>query len=102
MLLGGSLLAVVGAALRLRWLTALAAAAVLVAAAPRTSATGRTSRAAAVTPSFFCGYHVDFGAASLLPTLLLLAAALSLPRSGGRCNAPGCFLRAWRPGSRRR
>jgi len=77
MLLGGSLLAVVGAALRHRWLTAVGAAATLVAAAAPYLGYG-TDVAIAHTPSFFRGWSVDIGAASLLPTLLLVAAALSL------------------------
>jgi hypothetical protein len=78
MLLGGSLLAVVGAALRQHWLTAAGAAAVLVAAAAPYLGYG-TDVAIANTPSFFRGWSVDIGAASLLPTLLLIVAALSLP-----------------------
>jgi hypothetical protein len=78
MLLGGSLLAVVGAALRHRWLTALGATATLVAAAAPYLGYG-TDVAIAHTPSFFRGWSVDIGAASLLPTLLLVAGALSLP-----------------------
>jgi hypothetical protein len=78
MLLGGSLLAVVGAALRHRWLTAAGAAAMLVAAAAPYLGYG-TDVAIAHTPSFYRGWSVDIGAASLLPTLLLLAGALSLP-----------------------
>jgi hypothetical protein len=38
-----------------------------------------TDVAIAHTPSFFRGWSVDIGAASLLPTLLLVAGALSLP-----------------------
>ena len=78
MLLGGSLLAVVGAALRHRWLTAAGAAATLVAAMAPYLGYG-TDVAIAHTPSFYRGWSVDIGAASLLPTLLLLAGALSLP-----------------------
>jgi hypothetical protein len=79
LLLGGSLAAVVGAAFRSRWVTALGAAAVFVAAASPHVGMG-TEVALADTPSFFQGSGVDLGAASLLPTLLLLGAALSLPR----------------------
>jgi hypothetical protein len=79
MLLGGSLAAVVGAAFRSRWLTALGAAATFVAAASPYIGMG-TEVALSDTPSFFQGWGVDLGAASLLPTLLLLGAALSLPR----------------------
>jgi hypothetical protein len=78
MLLGGSLLAVIGAALRHRWLTAAGATATLVAAAAPYLGYG-TDVAIAHTPSFYRGWSVDIGAASLLPTLLLLAGALSLP-----------------------
>ena len=78
MLLGGSLLAIVGAALRHRWLTAVGAAAMLVAAAAPYLGYG-TDVAIAHTPSFYRGWSVDIGAASLLPTLLLIVAALSLP-----------------------
>jgi len=77
MLLGGSLLAVVGAALRHRWLTALGATATLAAAAAPYLGYG-TDVAIAHTPSFFRGWSVDIGAASLLPALLLVAGALSL------------------------
>ena len=79
LLLGGSLAAVIGAALRSRWVTAAGAAAVFVAAAAPYVGYG-TERAMADTPSFFQGWSVDIGAASLLPTLLLTGAALSLPR----------------------
>jgi hypothetical protein len=79
MLLGGSLAAVIGAAFRSRWLTALGAAAVFVAAAAPYVGMG-TEAALNDTASFFQGSGVDLGAASLLPTLLLLGAALSLPR----------------------
>lgn len=81
LLLGGSLLAVVGAALRLRWLTALAASAVLVAAASPYVGYGTHQPGSSITPSFFYGYGVDIGAASLLPTLLLVAGALSFTGS---------------------
>jgi hypothetical protein len=78
MLLGGSLLAVIGAALQHRWLPAVGAAATLVAAAAPYFGYG-TDVAIAHTPSFFRGWSVDIGAASLLPALLLVAGALSLP-----------------------
>lgn len=77
LLLGGSLAAVVGAALRSRWLTAGGAAAVFVAAAAPYVGFG-TEMAPSGTPSFFHGWRVDFGVASLLPTLLLVAGGLSL------------------------
>lgn len=79
LLLGGSFLAVIGAALQHRWLTALGATATLVAAAAPYLGLG-TETALADTPSYFHGWSVDIGAASLFPTLLLMAAALSLPR----------------------
>ena len=83
MLLGGSLVAVVGAALRSRWLTAAGAGAVFVAAAAPYLGFG-TEVALNDTPSFFAGSGVDIGAASLLPTLLLVGAALTLPRGRER------------------
>jgi hypothetical protein len=79
LLLGGSLTAVIGAALRSRWLTAGGAAATFVAAAAPYLGYG-TEVALSGTPSFFHGSSVDFGASSLLPTLLLVAGGLSLPR----------------------
>jgi hypothetical protein len=79
LLLGGSLTAVVGAALRSRRLTAGGAAAAFAAAAAPYLGFG-TEAALSDTPSFFHGWHVDFGAASLLPTLLLVAGGLSLSR----------------------
>jgi hypothetical protein len=80
MLLGGSLLAVIGAALQRRWLTAAGAIAVFVAAASPYLGYGTDVPGSSLTPTFFWGYHVDYGAASLLPTLLLVAGALSMPR----------------------
>jgi hypothetical protein len=87
MLLGGSLLAVVGAALRSRWLTVLGALAVFVAAISPHFGYG-TEAALADTPSFFDGGPgaVDFGLASLLPILLLIAGGLSLPRAPARAR----------------
>jgi hypothetical protein len=79
LLLGGSAAAVVGAALRHRWLTAGGATAVFVAAAAPYVGFG-TEEALAGTPSFFRGWNLDFGASSLLPTLLLIVGGLSLPR----------------------
>jgi hypothetical protein len=78
LLLGGSLLAVVGAALRSRWATALGAAATFAAAVSPHLGYG-TEAALSGTPSFFAGSGVDLAAASYLPTLLLIAAAFSLP-----------------------
>jgi hypothetical protein len=79
LLLGGSLVAVIGAALQRGRLTAAGALAVFVAAASPYVGFG-TEVAIADTPSFFHGWSVDIGVASLLPTLLLVAAGLSLPR----------------------
>jgi hypothetical protein len=78
LLLGGSLLAVIGAALRSRWATALGAGVTLAAAVSPHLGYG-TEAALADTPSFFAGSGVDLAAASYLPTLLLVAAAWSLP-----------------------
>ena len=83
MLLGGPLVAVIGAALRSRWLTAGGALVTLVAAASPYLGFG-TEVALSDTPSFFHGSGVDLGAASLLPTLLLFAAAWTLPRKPDR------------------
>jgi hypothetical protein len=83
LLLGGSLTAVIGAAARSRWLTAAGALATFVAAAAPHFEMG-TEMALAHTPSFFDGGMVDFAAASLLPTLLMLAGALCLPRKAPR------------------
>ncbi len=84
LLLGGSLLAVIGAALQHRWLTAIGGAAVFVAAAAPYVGYGSKVPGSSITPSFFYAGSVDIGAASLLPTLLLVAAALSLPRNPAR------------------
>ena len=84
LLLGGSLLAVIGAALQHRWLTAIGAAAVFVAAAAPYVGYGSEVPGSSLTPSFFYAGSVDIGAAALLPTLLLVAAALSLPRNPAR------------------
>jgi hypothetical protein len=78
-LLGGSLVAVIGAALAARWVVVIGAVAVFVAAAAPYVGYG-TSRALNDTSTFFPAYGVDLGAASLIPALLLAAAALSLPR----------------------
>jgi hypothetical protein len=83
LLLGGSLAAVVGAALESRWLTVLGAGATFVAAASPYLGMG-TEVAIADTPSFFQGWGIDLGAASLIPTLLLAGAALVLPRRPAR------------------
>jgi hypothetical protein len=79
LLLGGSLVAVVGAAFEARWLILLGAAAVFVAAAAPYVGYG-TEAALNDTPTFFPASGVDLGAASLIPALLLAGAALSLPR----------------------
>jgi hypothetical protein len=84
MLLGGSLLAVIGAALERRWVTAIGAIAVFIAAASPYLGYGTDVPGNSLTPTFFWGYHVDYGAASLLPTLLLVAGALSLRRRPDR------------------
>jgi hypothetical protein len=78
MLLGGSLVAVIGAAFRARWPVALGAAAVLAAAVSPFFGMG-TEAALNDTPSFFQGDNVDIAASSLAPTALLLAAAFALP-----------------------
>jgi hypothetical protein len=83
MLLGGSLLAVIGAAFRSRWLTAFGAGVTFVAAISPHLGYG-TEAALADTPSFFAGSGVDLAAASYLPTLLLIVAALSCPRRSER------------------
>jgi hypothetical protein len=81
LLLGGSLVAVVGAALERGRLLAAGALAVLVAAASPYLGFGVAEETmSSLTPTFYRGWSVDIGAASLLPTLLLVAAALSLPR----------------------
>jgi len=91
LLLGGSLAAVVGAALESRWLTVLGAGATFVAAASPYVGMG-TEVAIADTPSFYQGAGIDVGAASLVPTLLLVLAGLGLPRRPAR-NARRAFDR---------
>jgi hypothetical protein len=78
MLLGGSAVAVVGAAFRARWPVALGALAVLAAVVSPYFGMG-TEAALADTPSFFQGDNLDIAAASIAPTALLLAAAFALP-----------------------
>jgi hypothetical protein len=80
LLLGGSLLAVVGAALERRWLVVCGALATFVAAASPYLGFGTEVPGHSLTPSFFYGHGVDLAAASLVPTLLLAAAGWSLPR----------------------
>lgn len=91
LLLGGSLVAVFGAALRSRWLTVGGAAAVLVAAAAPYLGFGVVPPTLG-TPSFYRGSAVDIGVSSLLPTLLLVAGGLALPR-GGRPPAGRAVVR---------
>jgi hypothetical protein len=88
LLLGGALVAVVGAAVGSRWPVALGAAAMLVAAVSPYFGMG-TEAALADTPSFFQGDSVDIAAASLAPTALLLAAAFALPARPRRPLATG-------------
>ena len=81
LLLGGSLVAVVGAALQRGRLAAAGAFAVFATAASPYLGLG-TGTDFTGTPSFYHGWSVDIGVASLLPTLLLVAAGLSLRRGG--------------------
>lgn len=85
LLLGGSLAAVVGAALGLRLVLLAGSLATLVAAIAPHFGYG-TEFAFADTPSFFDAGRVDLAAASVLPNLLLIAAALSM--SGGVRRPP--------------
>ena len=78
LLLGGSLVALVGAAFQARWPIVLGAAAVSVAAGAPYVGRG-TEADVPGTPTFFYASGVDLGATSLLVVLLLIAAALSLP-----------------------
>ncbi len=80
LLLGGSLLAVAGAALERRLLVVGGALAVFAAAASPHLGLGIDQPGSSLTPSFFYGHGVDLAAASLAPTLLLAAAGWSLPR----------------------
>jgi hypothetical protein len=80
LLLAGSLLAVVGAALERRWLVVGGALATFVAAASPYLGFGTEQPGSSLTPSFFYGHGVDLAAASLIPTLLLATAGWSLPR----------------------
>lgn len=79
LLLGGSLVAVIGAAFAARWVIVLGAAAVFVAAGAPYVGYG-TEAALNDTATFFPASGVDLGAASLVPALLLAGAALSVPR----------------------
>jgi len=83
LLLGGSLVAVVGAALERGRLVAAGALVVFAVAASPYLGFG-TGTDFTGTPSFYHGWGVDIGVASLLPTLLLVAAGLSLRRRPAR------------------
>ncbi len=79
LLLGGSLAAVVGAALGVRRLALAGSVATLAAAVAPHFGLGTTATITGI-PSFFDVGTVDLGAASLLPNLLLIAACLAMPR----------------------
>jgi hypothetical protein len=81
MLLGGSLVAVIGAALERGRLVAVGALTVFATAASPYLGLG-TGTDLTGTPSFYHGWGVDIGVASLLPTLLLVVAGLAMPRGG--------------------
>jgi hypothetical protein len=81
LLLGGSLVAVAGAAIERRWLVVGGALATFVAAASPYLGFGTEVPGYSLTPTFFYGHGVDFGAASLIPTMLLAAAGWSLPHA---------------------
>ena len=83
LLLGGSLAAVLGAAVGARRL-ALAGAVATFAAAVAPHLGMGTEFAFADTRSFFDAGTVDLAAASLLPNLLLIAACLGMPRQAPR------------------
>ena len=83
LLLGGSLVAVIGSAFAARGVILLGAAAVFVAAGAPYVGYG-TERALNDTATFFSASGVDLGAASLIPALLLAGAALGLPRARER------------------
>ena len=83
LLLGGSLVAVVGAALQRGRLAAAGAFAVFATAASPYLGLG-TGTDFTGTPSFYHGWGVDIGVASLLPTLLLVVAGLSNAARGDR------------------
>lgn len=92
-LLGGSLVAVVGAAFQRGRLAAAGAFAVFATAASPYLGLG-TGTDLTGTPSFYHGWGVDIGVASLLPTLLLVAAALAMPRGGIELRAAPSRLAA--------
>jgi hypothetical protein len=93
LLLGGSLVAVVGAALRRGRLAAAGAFAVFATAASPYVGLG-TGTDLTGTPSFYHGWGVDIGVASLLPTLLLVVAGLAMPRGGIELRAARSRLAA--------
>ena len=88
LLLGGSLVAVIGAAFEARWVVVLGAAGVFVAAGSPYVGYG-TEAALSDTPTFFPASGVDLGAASLIPALLLAGAVLTLPRRRKRSLREG-------------
>ena len=83
LLLGGSLAAVVGAAVGARRLALAGSVATFVAAIAPHFGKG-TEFAFASTPSFFDAGTLDLAAASLLPNLLLIAGCLAMPRRAPR------------------
>lgn len=83
LLLVGSVMAVVGAALQERHLLLIGALATFVAAVSPHLGFGVES-ISGLTPTFFRGWDLDLPAASLLPTLLLVAGAFSLPSRSSR------------------
>jgi len=93
LLLGGSLVAVVGAALQRGRLAAAGAFAVFATAASPYLGLG-TGTDLSGTPSFYHGWGVDIGVASLLPTLLLVVAGLAMPRGGIELRAARSRLAA--------
>ena len=98
LLLGGSLAAVVGAAVGARRLALAGSVATFAAAIAPHFGMGTESTITG-SPSFFDVGTVDLGAASLLPNLLLIAACLAMPRRPRR--APRVIAAAWRSGSSR-
>jgi hypothetical protein len=91
LLLGGSIVALAGAAFERRFLTAGGALAVLLAAVTPHFGYG-TEAALSDTPSFFHGAGLDVAAAALLPTLLLVVAGLALPRRSDSAPRRGMIL----------
>jgi hypothetical protein len=80
LLLGGSLLAVIGAACRARWAIVVGAGAAFVAAAWPYVGLGADAAMPGGPRSVFYGWGVDLGASSLLVAPLLVGAALLTPR----------------------